>query len=66
MPVTWLAMRVVGVVDCLDEAGNGFTNLCGVRGLDGTFDEPMEYPQGANNPSGACKPTSVVGSKTRA
>ena len=33
---------------------------------DGTFEEPMEYPQGANIMSGACKPTQAVGSKTRA
>ena len=33
---------------------------------DDTFEEPMEYPQGANMLPGACKPTLVVGSKTRA
>ena len=37
-------------------------NLCGVRDCSDTFDEPMEYPQGANIVSGACKPTSGVGS----
>jgi len=29
------------------------------------FDEPMEYPLGANSEVGACKPTVVVGSKNR-
>ena len=40
-------------------------NLCGVRDEATNFVEPMLHPLGANYASGACKPTTVVGSKTR-
>jgi hypothetical protein len=42
-------------------------NLCGVRQWAHPFDEPTTYPHGGLffKTSGACKPTLVVGSKTR-
>ena len=36
-------------------------SLCGVRALDDPFDEPMEYPLGADSDYGACKPTQCSG-----
>ena len=42
----------------LTKAGNGFSDLCGVRAKTYLFDEPTLYPQGADIfLSGACKPT---------